>query len=44
MNDNWSKKALPILKEENYRWSESWTSIVDIGREYHGKAFTYNNT
>jgi len=41
MNDNWSKKALPILKEENYRWSESWTSIVDIGRKYHGKAFTY---
>ena len=41
MNDTWSINALPILKEENYRWSDSWTSIVDIGREYHGKVLTY---
>lgn len=41
MNDNWSINALPILKEENYRWSDSWTSISDIGRVYHGKVFTF---
>lgn len=43
MNDNWSINTLPILKEENYRWSNSWTSIGDIGRIYNGRKFTYED-
>lgn len=41
MNDNWSINTLPILKEENYRGSDSWTAISDIGRVYQDKIFTY---
>ncbi len=39
--ENWRFSAAAILKEENYRWSNSWTSISDIGRVYQGKIFTY---
>lgn len=41
MNDNWTINTFPILKEKNYRWSNSWTSMSDIGRVYQGKIFTY---
>jgi hypothetical protein len=36
----WCYNALPVLKEDNYRWSNSWTSIYDIGI-YNGNKFTY---
>ena len=43
MNDNWCMNTLPILKEENYNkaWSETWSSIDEIGRVYNGHVFTY---
>jgi len=43
MKESWRLYALPILKEKNYRWSKSWTSIDDIGRLYDGREFTYND-
>lgn len=43
MNENWRKITLPILKEENYRCSNSWTSISDIGRIFSGHEFTYED-
>ena len=43
MNDNWSINTLPILKEENYNiaWSETWSSINEIGHMYRDHMFTY---
>lgn len=43
MNDRWRLYTIPILKEENYRWSDSWTSISDVGHMYHGRKFTFND-
>ena len=43
MNDKWRYHAIAILKERNYRWCNSWTSICDIGREYDGHIFTYED-
>ena len=43
MNDRWRLYTIPILKEENYRRSDSWTSISDVGRMYKGREFTFND-
>ena len=43
MNDRWRLYTIPILKEENYRWSDSWTSISDVGRMFHGREFTFDD-
>ena len=39
----WRLSAIAIIKEENYRWSDSWTSIYDIGRIYNGHEFTFDD-
>ena len=41
--EKWRFSAAAVLKEENYRWSDSWTSICDIGRVYNGHEFTYED-
>ncbi len=41
--ENWRFCAAAVFKEENYKWSDSWTSISDVGHIYHGHEFTFND-
>ena len=37
----WRLSSIAVVKEKNYRFSDSWTSISDIGKVYNNKLFTY---
>lgn len=41
MNERWRLSALLILKEENYRYSDSWTDIYDVGHVFYGHKLTF---
>lgn len=32
--EHWRFSAAAILKEEDYKWSDSWTAMSDIGGVY----------